>query len=50
MDFTPQLDVPSKVPPLRGLERLQKMVVRGLLLFLVLVPLAAFFIVLQFGR
>jgi type VI secretion system protein ImpK len=46
----PELDAPSKVPPLRGLERLQKMVVRGLVLMLLLIPLAAFFVVLQFGR
>jgi type VI secretion system protein ImpK len=46
----PELDSPSKVPPLHGLERLQRMVVRGAVLMLVLIPLAAFFVVLQFGR
>jgi type VI secretion system protein ImpK len=46
----PELDSPSKVPPLHGLDRLQTMVVRGAVLMLVLIPLAAFFVVLQFGR
>jgi type VI secretion system protein ImpK len=45
-----ELDAPSKVPPLRGLAKLQTMVVRGALLMLILIPLAAFFVVLQFGR
>ncbi len=46
----PELDSPSKVPPLHGLDRLQTMVVRGAVLMLILIPLAAFFVVLQFGR
>ena len=38
------------VPPLRGRDRLQKMVVTGGLVLLFLIPLVAFFIVQHLGR
>ena len=48
--YPAELDPPSFVPPLRGRERLQKMVITGGLVLLLLIPLLAFFVVHHLGR
>jgi type VI secretion system protein ImpK len=46
----PELTPPTRVPPLRGGERLRTMVVAGALVFLLLTPVLAFFLIHQLGR
>lgn len=48
--YPAELDPPTFVPPLRGRERLQRMVISGGLVLLVLIPLLAFFVVQHVGR
>lgn len=52
MEWTPppELNPPTRVPPLGGGERLRKMVVAGALVFLLLTPVVAFFLINQLGR
>jgi type VI secretion system protein ImpK len=46
----PELTPPTRVPPLSGGERLRSMVVAGALVFLLLTPVVAFFLIYQLGR
>jgi type IV/VI secretion system ImpK/VasF family protein len=46
----PELTPPTRVPPLGGGERLRTMVVAGGLVFLLLTPVVAFFLIYQLGR
>lgn len=46
----PELEPTTNVPPLRARERLQRMVLTGGLLLLVLIPIVVFLVVRQLGR
>jgi type VI secretion system protein ImpK len=46
----PELEPPSNVPPLRGEQKFQTMVLRAAVALLLLIPVVAFFVVLQLGR
>jgi type VI secretion system protein ImpK len=46
----PELEPPTHVPPLRGRERLRKVIATAGVLLLLLLPVAAFFVVQQLGR
>ena len=46
----PELEPPTFVPPLRGRDRLQRMVLACGFVFLLLVPLLAFLLVRQLGE
>jgi type VI secretion system protein ImpK len=45
-----EVDPPTQVPPLRGRELLQRMVLAGGLLLLLLIPVVAFFLVRKLGQ
>ncbi len=44
-----ELDPPIYVPPLRGREKLQKAILAGGVLLLILIPIVAFLVVIRFG-
>jgi type VI secretion system protein ImpK len=46
----PELDPPGNVPPLKGQEALQTMMVRCGVALMLLIPIAAFLVVLRVGR
>jgi type VI secretion system protein ImpK len=48
-DGPAELDPPTRVPPLHGREKLQRMVLTGGVALLVLIPILAFFVVRQPG-
>ncbi len=45
-----ELEAPTRVPPLRGQEKLRRMVTTGWITLLLLVPIAAFLIVQKIGQ
>jgi type VI secretion system protein ImpK len=46
----PELPPPTRVPPLGGDERLRRVVVAGALVFLLLTPVVAFFLIYELGH
>jgi type VI secretion system protein ImpK len=48
--YSSELDPPPNVPPLRGREQLQRMLLAGGTLLLVLVPVVVFFLVQKLGQ
>jgi len=48
--YPPELEPGTHVPPLRGRARLQRVVLVGGVLLLVLIPFVAYFLIDQFGR
>ena len=46
----PEIDPPNKVPPLRGRDAFQKMALRAAVVLLLVIPVAAFFVVLRIGQ